>query len=407
MEIGTYIVYLICYFGLFTTVFFLITLFENGGKIKSPNAKRFPKTSIIVPAFNEEKTLFKTISSLIRLDYPKDKLELIVVDDGSTDNTLKIAKQFISKGVKVYTKKNGGKGETLNFGIKKATGEIIGCLDADSFVGRKSLKKMVAFFEDSKVMAVTPSLKVYKPKNILQRIQMVEYLIGIFLRKVFAFLGSIHVTPGPFSIYRKTFFEKHGNYDENNLTEDIEIALRIQSNGYFIENSVDAPVYTMAPYKFNSLLRQRVRWYTGFTENVIRYRQLFSKRHGNLGVFILPGSFFAVILVIVSMYYFFTKTIKGVIQHFTNFSAIGFDIFNNINIKLSMFYLNISPTLTLVLLSLLAGIAVVIVAKKISKEKKSNLTISYIPYLALYWFMFGFFWIATGFLKIFKKRLSW
>ncbi len=406
METGTYFVYIICYFGLFTTIFFLITLLENRKEIKSPKAKKFPKTTIIVPAYNEEKTIFKTVSSLTRLDYPKEKLEIIVIDDGSTDNTLKIAKQFISKGVKVYTKKNGGKGETLNFGLKKATGKIIGCLDADSFVSRGSLKKMVAFFEDSKVMAVTPSLKVYRPKNILQRIQMIEYLIGIFLRKIFAFLGSIHVTPGPFSIYRKKFFEKYGNYDEDNLTEDIEIALRIQSKGYFIENSVDAPVYTVAPYKFKNLLRQRARWYTGFTENVMRYKQLFSRKYGHLGIFILPGSFFAVILVIISIYYFFAKTIKDIIQHFTNFSAIGFDIFNNFNMKLNMFYFNLNPTLTLVLLSILTGIVVVVIAKKLSNEK-SRITFSYIPYLALYWFIFGFFWIVTGILKIFRKRMSW
>lgn len=400
------IIYATCYFGLFTTIFFLFTLLENKKNITRGYTKKFPKVSIIVPAYNEEENLFKTISSLLRMDYPKDKLEIIVVDDGSTDNTYKIAKQFISEGVKVYTKKNGGKGTALNHGLKKVTGDFIGCLDADSFVAKDSLKKMLAYFDNPKVMAVTPSLKVYKPKNFLQRIQMIEYLIGIFLRKIFALLGSIHVTPGPFSIYRKEFFDKYGGYDEDNLTEDIEIALRIQSKGYNIENSVDAPVYTVAPYNLKGLFRQRIRWYMGFTENVVNYKRLFSKEYGNLGLFVLPGSFFAVILVIASMFYFAIKLIRDAIQQYNNISAIGFDVFSNLNFKINMFYISLTPAITLTLLSILTGIVIIILAKKISKEN-TKITLSYIPYMVFYWFFFGFSWLLSGVFKLFRRRLVW
>ena len=406
MDLGLILIYATCYFGLFTTLFFLFTLIENRKEITKGYTKKFPKVSILIPAYNEERTLYKTVSSLLRLDYPKDKLEIIVIDDGSTDNTFMIAKKFVSQGVKAYTKKNEGKGKTLNFGLKRATGTLIGCLDADSFVSRDSLKKIIAYFDDSKVMAVTPSLKVYKPKNILQRIQMVEYLVGIFLRKMFALLGSIHVTPGPFSIYRKEFFDKYGGYDEDNLTEDIEIALRILSKGYDIENSVDASVYTVAPYNLKSLFKQRVRWYTGFAENILRYRHLFSRRYGNLGLFILPGSFFTVLLVIVSLYYFVSKLINQGIQYFHNINAIGFDVFGNLNLKFSTFYISLTPAIILIILSILTGIIVVVLAKKLSKEK-TKITLSYIPYLVFYWFFFGFCWILAATLKIFKKRLIW
>ena len=406
MAFGIILVYVICYFGLFTTIFFLFTLLENRGNIIKREAKRFPKVTIIVPAYNEEKTLYKTICSLLRLDYPKNKLEILVVDDGSTDNTYKIAKQFISKGVKVFTKKNEGKGKTLNFGIKRSTGEFIGCLDADSFVSREALKRMVAYFDNPKVMSVTPSLKVYKPKRFLQKIQMMEYLIGIFLRKMFAFLGSIHVTPGPFSIYRRAFFKKHGGYDENNLTEDIEVALRIQKEGYLIENTVDAPVYTVAPASFKALLNQRVRWYLGFMENIVKYKQLFSKKYGNLGLFILPSSLFTVLLVIVSFYYFFSKLVFDSIQHYQNFSSIGFDIFRDFSFKINSFYINLTPAIVLSILLMLIGTVVIIIAKKISNEKTS-LIFSYIPYLIFYWFFFSFWWIMSGVSKVFRKRLTW
>ncbi len=406
MDFGIILIYVICYFGLFTTLFFLFTLIENRREITKDYTKKFPKVSIIIPAYNEEKTLFKTVSSLLRLNYPKNKLEIIVVDDGSTDNTLKIAKNFISQGVKVFTKKNEGKGKTLNFGLKKASGELIGCLDGDSFVSRDSLRKMITYFDDPVIMAVTPSLKVYRPKNFLQKIQMIEYLIGIFLRKMFAFLGSIHVTPGPFSLYRKKFFDKYGGYDEDNLTEDIEIALRILSKGYDIENSVDASVYTVAPYKIKGLVKQRLRWYTGFVENVLRHKQLFSAKYGNLGLFVLPGSFFTVLLVIVSFYYFTSKIIRSIIQNFHNFNAIGFDVFRNLDIKVNAFYISLTPAIILTILSILTGIIVVVLAKRLSKEKTS-IKVSYIPYMVFYWFFFGFCWILAGVFKIIRKRPVW
>ena len=183
MEFGIILMYVVAYFGLFTAIFFLLTMFENKKELKNPKPKKLPTVTIVVPAYNEEKTISKTLQSLLNLNYPKNKLEIIAVDDGSTDNTYKAAKQFTSQGVKVYKKKNTGKADSLNFALKKSKGELFAALDADSFANPDCLKKMIGYFNDPKIMAVTPSLKVYKPKNMLQKIQYVEYLIGIFLRK--------------------------------------------------------------------------------------------------------------------------------------------------------------------------------------------------------------------------------
>lgn len=188
--------------------------------------------------------------------------------------------------------------------MKKCSGELVGGLDADSFVTSKALKRMIGYFDDEDVMAVTPSLKVYKPKKVLQKIQMIEYLIGVFLRKIFALLGSINVTPGPFSIYRKSFFDKNGGWDEDNITEDIEIAFRIQSKNYLIENSETATVYTVSPASFKGLFSQRIRWYVGGLQNALDYRHLFGTKHGNLGLFILPGSFISVFSCSINVLFF-------------------------------------------------------------------------------------------------------
>lgn len=406
MQFGEFLVYATSYFGLFTAIFFLFTMYEYKHKLKVPKAHKYYKVSVIVPAYNEEKTIKKTIKSLLNLDYPKDKLEILIIDDGSTDNTYKIAKKFENKNLKVFTKKNGGKGTALNFGLKKCTGELVGALDADSFVSRHALKRIIGYFNDKEIMAVTPSLKVYNPKTILQKVQMIEYLIGIFLRKAFALLGSIHVTPGPFSIYRKSFFDKYGGYDENNLTEDIEVALRIQSKKYIIENSETGSVYTVSPSSFRQLLRQRLRWYIGFTQNVIRYRHLFSKKHGNLGLFVLPGSFVSVFLVILLLFYSGFKFFRNTYRNLLNYYQIKFDLLTLLDLKLDSFYLNISTVMFLSILSLIAGLAIVYFAKKISKEK-TRIKFSYVFFLMIYWVLFGFWWIASGVYKLSGRKVKW
>tara|TARA_Y100000310_G_scaffold343799_1_gene453094 strand:+ start:6233 stop:7465 length:1233 start_codon:yes stop_codon:yes gene_type:complete len=405
MQFGDVLVYVISFFGLFTSIFFFLTLIENKQNLDSPKHKRLPRVSVIVPAYNEEKTITKTISSLLNLDYPKDKLEIIVVDDGSTDDTYKVAERFGE--IKLFRKDNEGKGATLNFGLDRCSGELVGALDADSFVDKDALRNMVGFFEDNEIMAVTPSLKAYKPRRVLEKVQYIEYMIGIFLRKVFAFMGAIHVTPGPFTIYRKEFFDKYGGYDDANLTEDIEIALRIQSHRFRIENAIDANVYTVMPYKFKELLKQRLRWYLGFINNTLDYKHLFSSRYGNLGIFILPVSFVSVALVIVSLFYFIYQFItRTVMQNYFNLSSIDFDILRILSPNLDLFYFDLSALALLSLATLVVGIIMIYTARRISKDS-SEIKFSYIFYLLAYWFLFGLWWITAFVYKILGRKVQW
>lgn len=398
------VIYIVTYFGLFTSILFFISFFENMSKLKNPLCKKFPKVTIAVPVYNGEKYLRKTVNSLLKLDYPKEKLEIIIVDDGSTDNSYNIAEEYIKKGVKVLTKENTGKGSSLNCALKIAKGDFFGCLDVDSIVKPNALKKMVGYFENRRVMAVTPSLKVYKAKSILQKIQMMEFLLGVYLRKIFSYFGSIHVTPGPFTIYRKTFFKKYGYYDENNLTEDIEIALRIQSRGYIIENAIDANVYTVGVKKFNPLLRQRLRWYKGFMDNVMGHKHLFSKKFGNLGLFILPGSFISIFLIITVFFYssykFFNSTYKWIAKLF----AVNFDMISLFDFDI--FFINLNSIMVIIIISLIAGIGTICLAKKYSVEKQ-KIKSPYVLFLALYWCVFAFWWVVAIFYKVTNKRIKW
>jgi cellulose synthase/poly-beta-1,6-N-acetylglucosamine synthase-like glycosyltransferase len=411
LDLGAILFYIATFFGLFTTIFFLITIYENWGNQKT-NVKKitFPKVCIIVPCFNEEKTLAKTLNSLLELDYPKKQLEIIVVDDGSKDNTFLEAKKFENKGITIYKKENGGKHTALNFALTKTTAEFVGALDADSTVAKDSLKKLITHFykngkDQTKTVAVTPSLIINNPKGILRRIQSIEFILGVFLRRVFADIGSQNVTPGPFTIYRKSFFDNYGNYRNAHMTEDIEVALRIITNNLVIENATDAYVYTHGPSNFKSLYKQRLRWYNGFVSNVADYKHLFSRKQGNLGLFILPSSFISVFLLSAILIYTLFISSKRFIINMINYGQINFDIMKLIDFKFDSFFINTGPLVILGAASFIISLAVILFAKKFAKEK--NLFKSYVTFIVIYPWLYAFWWIAAWFCFITKKNVAW
>lgn len=398
------------YFGTFLTlfvgIFYLITLFENREKISDPKAKRFPKISIIVPAYNEAKTIRGALESLLQLNYPKDQFEIVMVNDGSIDDTFKIAQEFSQ--VRSFTKENGGKGSAINFGLEKVQGEFVVVLDADSFVSKNILKTMIGYFEDNQIMAVTPTLKVYNPKGFWQKLQYIEYLFSVFFRKIFSFLGSVYVTPGPFSIYRKSFFDQYGGFDENNLTEDMEIALRIQAAGYEIENSIHAEVFTVAPDNFKELLHQRIRWYTGVIENIYTYRHLFGLHKGNLGAFVLPAMMVSIFMVIAYLGYYGTVIMGRVIDNIHHISLVNFDLASVVSRYLADFSIvkYISPFSLLVVILAIFVAGILMLAKIYSKDK-SNVMGGFLLYFVTYGPIFSVFWFSTLVCKILQVKIRW
>ena len=238
-----------------------------------------------------------------------------------------IAKRYessVGPRVRVFTKPNGGKGTALNMGIKNSTSDVIVSMDADSYVTKSSLKKMIGLFSNPKVMSVTPAMAVHKAKGIWQRIQQIEYYLGVFLRKSFATMNAIHITPGAFSAYRRSFFVKYGGYDEGNITEDLEIALRIQSHHYIIENAQTAAVYTIAPKTFRALMVQRRRWYTGLIRNLWSYKRLFGPKYGALGTIVLPVAVSTIALSIVLTLYVVIKGLAEIRRDLLSLNAINF-----------------------------------------------------------------------------------
>jgi cellulose synthase/poly-beta-1,6-N-acetylglucosamine synthase-like glycosyltransferase len=418
IDFYLYIVYSLTFIGLFATFFYILNIRTHFKKKNLPSEAEDKSVSIIIPAYNEEKSIAKTIDSALALEYPSDKLEILVVDDGSKDNTLKIAKTFQKNTrfpVRVFSKANGGKGSALNFGIKRAKNEIIVSMDADSYVEVKTLKRMIALFYSEKVMAVTSSMVVSNPRSIWQRIQQAEYYLGIFLRKSFSVVNAIHVTPGAFSAYRKKFFERYGGYEEGNITEDLEIALRIQKNDYIIENAADALVSTIAPRTFMQTLVQRRRWYVGLAKNLFNYRGLFGPKKGILGILVLPLAVISVIFTIYLTCYAILRSILQVKQELLFLESINFDLGNLLNINgylfrsyiINLFYNIFSNPVFLITFSFLFFLFFYMYFAKKNVGFKGSLFFNLLCFVLLYAILFTFWWIVSFVYILLGREVVW
>jgi cellulose synthase/poly-beta-1,6-N-acetylglucosamine synthase-like glycosyltransferase len=407
-----FLIYTSIYIELIAITFYILGYNSDKKKKKLLfSDDELPKVSVIIPAYNEEKSIARTIESIIASDYPKNKFEIIVVDDGSKDKTLEIAKKYKSKIVKIFTKKNGGKGTALNFALKKVTGEIIFSMDADTFAAPRSVREMTRYFKNPEVMSVSPSMLIYQPKGPLQRIQQAEYLFGLFIRKAFSSVNAIHVTPGAFSAYRKTFFDKYGGYDEKNITEDLEMSLRIQYMGYNIEYSPESPAYTIAPNKFKPLLIQRRRWYTGLMRNTWKYKGIFQPKYGDLGVFVLPIAWISIFFSVFLINYFVIKTLFNIQKELSFLISINFDFTSIFGIgsyflERLAFTIFMNPIIVFFLLfATVMGIYMKFATKKVGKVRGLPGTI--IVYFLFFSILFGFWWTVSIIYVALNKKVTW
>ncbi len=410
-------VYISIYIGLIATVFYALGYQSDKKKQKLLfTDEELPTVSVLIPVFNEEKSIKRTLESITSSNYPEGKLEVIIIDDGSTDNSLAIAKSFPEKmnGIKVRVfgnKENGGKGAALNTGIKKSSSEIILSVDADTFIEPHSVRELMRYFKNPEVMCVSPSMLVHKPRGLLQRIQQAEYLFGIFLRKAFTSVNAVHVTPGAFSAYRRTFLDKYGYYDENNLTEDLELALRVQSKGYMIENCPNAPAYTIAMNTFKSLMIQRRRWYVGLMQNMKDYRFMFSPKYGDLGVFVLPIAWISIFFSVFMINYLVINAIRHIHEELVFLAKINFDFssvftLNKYIFEKAVFSMASNPVLIFLLFfAIVLGMYMKYATKKVGNVRGLPVTVAlYFMFFAL---LFGFWWTVSIIYVLFNKDVSW
>jgi cellulose synthase/poly-beta-1,6-N-acetylglucosamine synthase-like glycosyltransferase len=216
------------------------------------------------------------------------------------------------------------------------------------------------------------------------------------------------VTPGPLSLYRKSFFDKYGDFDEDNLTEDTEIAFRIQAHNYRIENSMDAEVYTIAPKNFKELLKQRTRWYYGLLKNLKLYPQLLNPKYGYLAMFALPAALLSVILLLIIVVYFSYLGIDSFVQTFIHWNEVGYDFLTLIkDYKLSYLYYELTSPVTILLLFSLSFNLLFIILAKIGSKDKEPIKLSYAYYMAVYAYLYSFWWAMVLFYKVLGGKIKW
>lgn len=250
-----------------------------------------PFVSIIVPAYNEELVVGDTVASLLASDY--SRYEIIVVDDGSQDNTSKvIAERFgADERVRLFTVPNAGKAAALNTGLRHARGEVVVALDADTLFESQTVGALAHRFYDEGIGAVAGNAKVGNRVNLITRWQALEYITSQNLdRRAFASLNCITVVPGAVGAWRKDLLIAAGGFPTDTLAEDQDLTLRIRRLGYKIGYEETAIAWTEAPHNLRSLAKQRFRWSYGTLQCMWKHRDaLFRPRYGALGFIAMPN----------------------------------------------------------------------------------------------------------------------
>ena len=406
------------FFLLFLSIFWLIVLVTSKEDKQERKMQRFPLFTVIVPAFNEQGSIVQTLESALKLDYPPEKVQIIVVNDGSTDRTKALVEEVIKgyphRDITLINQENKGKGSAMNNGLKFVKGEFFASLDADSFVSPDALKKMIVHFDaDPQLAAVCPLLKVKKPENTLQKVQWYEYLINMFYRQLNAHIDCIHVTPGPFSIYRTKVVQDLGGYDEKNLTEDLEIAIRLQKHHYKIIQRFDAVVETVTPQTWRSLFRQRERWYKGSIDNALAYKSLmFNKNYGDFGFLRMPTIIASGAIAIILTVVLLQQVLSRAWSWLSSLQAVNYDLLTLIkgftfqfNI-LSLPFFKVTIAVTLMAISFF----IMMYSFKVVEEKITNhgrTWVSLLLYLTVYSIFISTVWIAIAFRYASRRKDYW
>ena len=389
--------------SLYFLIFWFITFWENKERFKKEEERKLnldnpPFVSVLIPAHNEESQIKDTINSVLKLNYPKDRYEIIVINDGSKDCTKDKIQEVINENkdrkIIVIDQENQGKADSLNNALKIAKGKFFACLDADSYVEQDTLMKMMVLYEkenDPDLAIITPAMKVKKPKNLLQKFQRIEYMTMMFMGRLMSHLNCIYVAPGPFSIYRTAIIKKLGGFDKKSLTEDQEIAYRAQKHNYKLRHCYNAYVYTSTPKKFRQLFKQRNRWYKGGIFNLIKYKNMiWNKKYGDFGIIQMTNNVAIFILGAATISCFSYYVIWPLLKTLYKFFLVGFNIWPYITSwSFTAIWLDINVPMVMILgLIFMISSTILYISYKNAREK---LHIKHLPHIFLYFLVYYLF----------------
>lgn len=261
---------------------------------RRPAAKRLPVVSVVIPAFNESKTIHRTLQSVCASDYPK--FEVIVVDDGSHDDTAQLVTHIIRHGlgpnvpnrarrIKLVRQANAGKGAALNNAIAhQVRGSLMMCLDADSILRPDAISRAAAYFADQQVVGVAANVQIREHSSLLSLLQKFEHLIGYRSKKFYTLTNSEFIVGGVASTYRTRVIKQAGLYDTDTVTEDIGLSLKLVATGNKTQRILyadDVVAMTEGVQTYRALFKQRYRWKLGMLQNIIKHRRLIGNPSHN------------------------------------------------------------------------------------------------------------------------------
>jgi poly-beta-1,6 N-acetyl-D-glucosamine synthase len=246
---------------------------------ENDQTEHLPLVTILVPAYNESVIIERAIRALLRMNYPG--YEVLVLDDGSTDDTYAKASAFEGKWgnatVRVVRKSNSGKAASLNMGIALARNPFVMCVDGDSRLHEDSLRHAMPHFQDPDVVAVAGNVKVVNRSKFWSRIQALEYIEGLNMaRRAQGFMRAVNIIPGPLGIFRREELLRVGGYEMDTFAEDADLTLKLLAQGWRIVYEDRAIAYTEAPEELLALIKQRYRWTRGILQALRKRKQVFT-----------------------------------------------------------------------------------------------------------------------------------
>jgi peptidoglycan-N-acetylglucosamine deacetylase len=274
----------------------LVGIFAIIDRLRRPHRQASPgfnpRIAVLIPAYNEEKVIVRTVRSVLHSDY--ENLRVIVIDDGSTDNTFEVARAAYSREiaagrVQVLTKPNGGKAAALNYALDDLEEEFYVGIDADTVIAADAITKLIPHFEDPAVGAVAGNAKVGNRVNLWTRWQALEYITSQnFERRALDLFNVVTVVPGAIGAWRTEPVKTAGCYPLNTVAEDADLTMNLLEQRYKVVYEDRALAFTEAPIGPRGLMRQRFRWSFGILQSVWKHKLAFV-RNKAMGLFALPN----------------------------------------------------------------------------------------------------------------------
>ncbi|MFF7865886.1 bifunctional polysaccharide deacetylase/glycosyltransferase family 2 protein [Streptomyces qaidamensis] len=232
--------------------------------------------SVLVPAYNEAKCIEQTVRSLVASDHP---IEVLVIDDGSSDGTARIVENLGLPGVRVVRQLNAGKPAALNRGIANAKYDLIVMMDGDTVFEPTTVRELVQPFGDPRVGAVAGNAKVGNRDSLIGAWQHIEYVMGFNLdRRMYDVLRCMPTIPGAVGAFRRSALERVGGMSDDTLAEDTDITMAMHRDGWHVVYAEKAVAWTEAPESVQQLWSQRYRWSYGTMQAIWKHRRSVFER---------------------------------------------------------------------------------------------------------------------------------